>query len=154
MRRTAGPRLEGYAILAAAGLVTALVLRRAELAVAAAPFALALAIGLRTARDPRVEIALALDAERTLEDRPVGAELTVRAAGPVDRLELMLDLPEGVEVVDEDNATAIRLRRDEARRIDVELRCRRWGVYEIGGVEIRARGVLRLVVWERRLELG
>ena len=44
MTRTASPRLIGYASLAAVGLVAALALRRPELEVVAAPFALFLAI--------------------------------------------------------------------------------------------------------------
>ena len=50
--RTASPRLLGYAALAAVGLVAALALRRPELAIVAAPFALLLAIGTRVAREP------------------------------------------------------------------------------------------------------
>jgi len=40
MRRRGGPRLEGYAVVVAVSLVAALALRRPELAVLAAPFAL------------------------------------------------------------------------------------------------------------------
>ncbi len=45
MTRTGNPRLVGYAALAALGLLGALALRRPELAIVAAPFALVLAIG-------------------------------------------------------------------------------------------------------------
>ena len=54
--RTGSPRLIGYASLAAVGLVGALALRRPELAVVAAPFALLLAIGTRMAREPRFSV--------------------------------------------------------------------------------------------------
>ena len=50
--RTGSPRIVGYAALAALGLIGGLALRRPELAVVAAPFALILAIGLRSAREP------------------------------------------------------------------------------------------------------
>ena len=56
--RTGSPRIVGYASLAAVGLIGALALRRPELAVAAAPFALILAIGLRSARAPALSIDL------------------------------------------------------------------------------------------------
>ena len=100
MRRTASPRVEGYAILAGAALLAALVLRRPELAVAAAPFALVLALGLRLARDPAVRVDLELAADRTLESSRLPAELSVRSESGVDRLELLVDLPEGVGVAD------------------------------------------------------
>jgi uncharacterized protein (DUF58 family) len=153
MRRRGSPRVEGYAILAGAGLVSALALRRPELAVAAAPFAVVLVLGLRLARDPDVRIGMELAAERTLEGSTVPAEVSVSAATRVDRLELLLDLPDGVEVADAQRARAIRLGRGDERSLDVELRSRRWGVYDVGGIEARARDVFRLVVWERRVEL-
>jgi uncharacterized protein (DUF58 family) len=153
MRRTASPRVEGYAVLTAAGLAGALALRRPELAVAAAPFALVLLLGLRLARDPGVQVRLALDTDRTLEDSRVGAEISVRAEAGVDRLELMLDLPAGVEVADAASATAVRIRKGEDRAIGLDLRCRRWGVYDVGDIEVRARDVLRIVVWEQRFRL-
>jgi uncharacterized protein (DUF58 family) len=153
MRRRASPRVAGYAILAGAGLVSALALRRPELAVAAAPFAVLLALGLRLARDPDVRIGLELAAERTLEGSPVAAEVTVAAETRVDRLDLMLDLPDEVEVADAEPARAIRLGRGEERSLHVDLCSRRWGVYDVGGIEARARDVFRLVVWERRVEL-
>ena len=39
----------------------------------------------------------------------------------------------------------------EERAIPVGLRCSRWGVYDVGTVEVRARDAFRLVVWEARL---
>jgi uncharacterized protein (DUF58 family) len=153
MRRAASPRVEGFAFVAGVGLVAALALRRPELAVVAAPFAVALALGLRLARDPQVTLGLALETERALEEGAVEGVLTVRTDGTVDRLELLLDLPAEVEVADADSATAIRLRAGEERSLPLALRCKHWGVYDVGKVEIRARDLLRLVVWERRFDL-
>ena len=153
MRRAASPRVEGYAVLAAFGLVAALALRRPELAVAVSPFALVLVVGIRLTRDPRVHVSFALDTERTIEGSLVGARIGLRAEAAVDRLELFLDLPEWVEVADATKPMAVRLRPGEEREIELGLRCRRWGVYEIGEIEVRARGPLRLVVWEQRFRL-
>ena len=150
MTRRGSPRLEGYAILAAIGLVAALALRRPELAVAAAPFALVLAIGLQLAREPGLDVQFTVAGERTVEGADVEAEIVVRTESSVDRLELLLDLPKGVEVEGED-AVAVRLRTGEERTIPVQLRCSRWGVYEVGMIEVRARDLFRLVVWETRL---
>ena len=147
MTRAENPRLVGYAALAALGLLGALALRRPELAVVAAPFALALAIGTR-APDPRVEAVFTTDAERVLEGAPVDVRVTLRAEGGADRLELLFELPRGVEVVDGDVASSMRLQRGEERDLDLALRCTRWGVYDVGGLRLRARDAWRLVTWE------
>ncbi len=151
MTRRGSPRLEGYAILAAVGLVATLALRRPELAVAAAPFALVLAIGLQVAREPRLDVRFTVAGERTVEGAGVDAEILVRAESSIDRLELFLDLPKGVSVAGED-AVAVRLRAGEERTVPVQLSCSRWGVYEVGTIEARARDLFRLVVWEDQLQ--
>jgi uncharacterized protein (DUF58 family) len=151
MTRAGSPRIEGYAVVAAIGLVAALALRRPELAIVAAPFALVLAVGTRLARDPCVSVELALAADRTVEDADVEATLTVRTDGAADRLELLLDLPAGVKIADGADAYAVQLRSGEAREIPLTVRCSRWGVYELGDMEVRARDSFRLVVWEQRL---
>jgi uncharacterized protein (DUF58 family) len=151
MRRRGGPRLEGYAVVVAVSLVAALALRRPELAVLAAPFALVLALGLRPAPEPRIEASLVLDTDRVVEDQPFGASLGVRADTAVDRLELLLALPEGVEVLDGPDAVALRVRAGEERTLSVTLRCRRWGLYDVGELELRARDAVRVVSWERTI---
>jgi uncharacterized protein (DUF58 family) len=150
--RTGSPRVVGYASLAAIGLVGALALRRPELAVAAAPFALLLTIGLRSARDPGVTVELSVDADRTIEGTAVEAVLDVSSDRPVDRLELIVELPPGMEIADGATANAVRLRRDEPRDLRLRLRCTRWGVFDFGRVDVRARDALRLVTWEARFE--
>jgi uncharacterized protein (DUF58 family) len=150
--RTGSPRLIGYASLAAFGLVGALAIRRPELAVLAAPFALLLAVGTRAARAPRVSVTVQLAAERAVEGTEVEVVLDVHTDRAIDRLELLLRLPRGVEVADGSRAHALRLRADESRELRVGLRCARWGVFDLGRVDVRARDVLRLVTWEARFE--
>jgi uncharacterized protein (DUF58 family) len=150
--RTSSPRLIGYASLAAVGLLGALALRRPELAVLAAPFALLLAVGTRAAREPDVSVAFELAADRALEGTEVEAVLDIHTDRAVDRLELLLRLPRGVEVADGSTAHALRLRADESRELRVGLRCMRWGVFDLGRVDIRARDTLRLVTWETRFQ--
>jgi uncharacterized protein (DUF58 family) len=151
--RTGSPRILGYAALAGMGLVGALALRRPELAVAAAPFALILVIGLRATREPDVSIGLSVASDRTLEGADFDAVLDVRADSGVDRLELRIALPNGVEVVDGSIANALRLRAGEPREVPLQLRCSRWGVFDVGRrIDVRARDALRLVTWEDRFE--
>ena len=149
MTRRANPRLLGYTTLAALGLLGALVLRRPELAVIAAPFALVVAIGAR-ARDPHVEVEFTMDAERTLEDADEEITLTVRSERDVDRLELLLELPRRVHVA-EGEAQSLRLYADEERELERTLRCSRWGLYDVGAVRVRARDAWRLVTWDTRI---
>lgn len=148
MTRAASPRLEGFATLVAVGLLAALALRRPELAVVAAPFALVLAVGLRLGRAPRVEIGFALSNERVVEGEEVRAEIEVRSDRPVDRLELALELPPQVKLVDGAEALALRLRAGEERALPLTLTCTRWGLYDLGRLEVRVRDPLRLVVWQ------
>jgi uncharacterized protein (DUF58 family) len=148
--RTENPRLVGYVALAALGLLGALALRRPELVVAAAPFALVVALGAR-ARDPRVAVAFTMDAERTLEGAAEDVTLTVRSERAVDRLELLLDLPAGVQVAEGHVAQSLRLHAGEERELDLALRCMRWGVYDLGAVRVRARDPWRLMTWESQV---
>ena len=75
MTARGGPRLLGFAAIAALGLIGALALRRPELAVTASSLALVVVLGTRFARDPAVTAELVLPSERTLEDEPVEATL-------------------------------------------------------------------------------
>jgi uncharacterized protein (DUF58 family) len=152
MRRSASPRLEGYALLVGAALVAALALRRPEFAVAAAPFALVLALGLRLAQVPRAEISFSLEDDRVLEGEEVEARIEVRADTPVDRLELLHVLPQDVETANGGDAVALRLRKGEERTLQVGLRCSRWGLYDVGKLEVRFRDPLRIVVWEQTVD--
>ena len=148
MKRAGSPRIGGYAVVAAAGLVGALALRRPELAIVAAPFALLLVIGAGAARDPKASVALSVASDRTLEEEELAGTLTVRAEAPVDRLEVGLRLPRPVEVVDARHSLAVRLRAGEERELSLPLRCTRWGLWDVGEIEVRARDPFRFVVWE------
>ena len=152
MTRSASPRVAAYAVLASAGLLGALALRRPELVVLAAPFALALALGLRTAQEPRLAVALAVGRERALVGDEVEVELDVSTDVPVERLELLLVVPHGLEVAAGENPVAIRLGRDDDRTVSFTLRGVHWGSYVLGDVRVRARGRFGLVAWERRLD--
>ena len=152
MTRAGSPRLLGYAALAAVFLVGALALRRPELAVIAAPFALLLAIGTRASHEPGVTVALGLAADRALEGADVAAVIDVSTDRAVDRLDVLLELPAGVEVAGGSRACTLRLRAGESRELELDLRCVRWGVFDLGRLEVRARDAFRLVTWEARFE--
>ena len=148
MTRYAAPKLAGYAGLSGVGLLTALVFARPELVALTTPFLLALAAGLALATPPRLDVQVTLDADRTLEGEEVGAHVVVEASTPVDRLDLYLRLPDGVELAEGRNPVALRLRAGERRELDFTLRTTRWGAHVLGPEYVRARDPLGFLVWE------
>jgi uncharacterized protein (DUF58 family) len=151
MTRTGNPRLLGYATLAALGLLAALAIRRPELAVVAAPFALFLALGSR-ARDPHLEVTVKLGAERTLESDEVPMTVTLRARRAIDRADVVVELPRDVELADGELARSMRLEAGEERELELAIRCTSWGVYDVGELRIHARDPFRLVTWAARVD--
>ncbi len=152
MRATPSPRVTAYAALAAVFLLAALGLRRPELAVLALPFALPLALGLRLARVPEIRVQVDVERATALENDELDVELTVSSDVPVERLELVLVVADGLEVVSGASAQSIRLGWEDERTLELKLRCARWGNYEIGDVRLRARDRLGLTVWESRVD--
>jgi len=140
-------KLRVYPALAGLGLIGALALGRPELAALAAPFAVFVGVGLALAHRPELRIFVELERERQLEGRHVGVELEVAAARPVERLELLLELPEGLEA-EEPNPRLIRLPGGEGRSFEIPLRCAHWGAHDVGQVLWRARDAFGLVSFE------
>jgi uncharacterized protein (DUF58 family) len=153
MTRTGNPRLIGYATLAALGMLAALAVRRPELAVVAAPFALILALGSR-ARDPGLDVAVDLGTERTLEGDDVPITVTLRTERAVDRADVVVELPRGVALADGELGRSVRLNAGEERELELAIRCTSWGVYDVGELRVHARDAFRLVTWAARIDAG
>ena len=151
MTRTATPKLGAYTALAGLGLVAALVLGRPELVALAAPFAMVLVVGLSLADAPHLDWEFQLDRDRQLQGETVVADLSVWTERPIGRLELLLDLPEGL-VTESPNPLIFGLGRDEERPIDCTIRCSRWGAYLAGDLCLRSPDALGLLVHEWTLE--
>ncbi|MDQ5822215.1 MAG: DUF58 domain-containing protein [Actinomycetota bacterium] len=151
MTRTVSPKLGAYTGLAALGLIAAIALRRPELVVVSAPFALALGVGLALAREPHVDTRVTLDRERALEQDEVVLTVTLRAAEPIERVEVLVRLPGALEVADGANPFALRLGTATTTR-DVRLRCSRWGGYRLGEVHLRIRDRFGVFVYEQRVD--
>jgi uncharacterized protein (DUF58 family) len=145
--RSAGPRLEGYAVLTAGCLLGALALRRPELVALGAPFALALVIATQFAREPRLRVTMHVPVDRAVEEDELEVTVTLESDRPLVRVEVGVELPNGIELVEGESRFAVRLGADEARDVPLRLRCARWGVYELGRIDVRARDVLGVVVW-------
>ena len=152
MTRSATPKLVAYAALSAVGLLTALVFARPELVALTAPFLLALGAGLALATPPRIDVEVELEQPRALEGEVVAARIELAASAPVDRLDLYLRLPDGIELEDGSNPVARRLRSGERRELELELRAARWGGHVLGPVYLRAGDPLGFLTWESAAE--
>lgn len=152
--RAATPKLGSYAGLAALGLLAALVLGLPELVALAAPFVLLLGVGLAMAERPEVEVSLALERERAIEGEEVELKLVFQTRRPIEQLDLLLSLPDGVTVVEGGNPASIRLVAKDRRELDYVLHLARWGAYSVGDLRLRAHDRFRLLRYERQVELG
>src|SRR6266540_6399849 len=92
--RRPSPKLSVYTGLAATALLAGLALGRPELVALGAPLALLVLVGLAMAREPELELEVALDPERALEGDEVVITITVRSAAALSRLELLPVVPE------------------------------------------------------------
>jgi uncharacterized protein (DUF58 family) len=150
--RYATPKLGGYVVLTALGLLASLIFARPELALIAVPFAVTLAVGLSLARQPDVRVHLEVDRERVLEDDEVMVEVELDARESAPRLELLIEIPRGLELVEGKNPVALRLEVGEERTLELRLRCARWGGYPLGEIHLRTRDAAGLLAWEQTLD--
>ena len=126
--RYATPKLGGYVVLTALGLLASLIFARPELALIAAPFAV------------------------LLEGEEIMVEVELDARDSASRLELLVEVPHGLELIDGRNPLALRLEVGEDRRLELRLLCARWGAYRLGEVHLRATDAAGLLAWEQTLD--
>ena len=138
MTRAASPKLGAYAGLAALGLLAALVLGLPELVLLAAPFALVVAVGALQVRLPSIDVDIELDRERALEGELLDVWLRFGPGYGAERIDVLLELPSGLEVEEGTNPSTIRLDEGEERVLPLRLRCARWGAFGVGQIHIRA----------------
>jgi uncharacterized protein (DUF58 family) len=131
------PKLGAYAGLAALALLAALATRRPELAVVAAPFALVAGLGLVLARRPRIEAEVELGADRALEGDELDVRVTLVAEVGAERVEILLQLPRPLVMVEGVNPVQLRLADGERRELSYRLRCARWGAFRVGRIYVR-----------------
>jgi uncharacterized protein (DUF58 family) len=159
VHRRPSAKIAAYVGVAALALLAGLTLGRPELVAVAAPLAVLVVAGLATARDPELDAEVAVDRERALVGDQVTVTLSLRAGTRVERLEVLLVVPPGMEGpaggpggASRAWAAAVTLAAGEERALAVRLTCRRWGAYWLGDVHLRAHDRFRLFTWERRLE--
>lgn len=149
MSKAVSPRLAAHLVLAALGLLAALLLRRPEPAVLAAPFLIASLGGLALAARPRLEAAAGLDRDRAVEGEEVTIEVRLSSPRPVAWVDAELLLPRGLAAARARDAGP--LRPGAGRRLERRLRCGRWGGYRVGGVRVVARDPLGYFRFETEL---
>jgi uncharacterized protein (DUF58 family) len=155
VNRRPSAKIASYVGVAALALLAGLASGRPELVAAAAPLAVLVVVGLAGARDPEVQVEVVVDRERALVGDQVSVEITLRALTPVERLEVLLVVPPGMEGPGGTGRTwalAVRLAAGEERALPAQLTCRRWGAYWLGDVHLRAHDRFRLFTWERHLD--
>jgi uncharacterized protein (DUF58 family) len=150
--RSATAKLTAYAGISGVGLLAALVFARPELVALTAPFLLALCVGLALATPPRLTVDVSLDQDRALEGDEVTATVQLTAASPVDRLDVYVKLPEGLELERGRNPVELRLGSGETRDLELKLRAARWGGHVVGPTYLRAGDPLGLLTWELTAE--
>jgi uncharacterized protein (DUF58 family) len=138
MRRSPSPKVGAYAGLAALGLLAAVALRLPELVLLAAPFAVVPTLSAFLVRTPRIEVEVELDRERALEGELLDVSIRFAPGEAVERLDVLLELPAGLEVEDGDNPSTVRLVEGRERLLSLRLRCTRWGAFRVGRVHLRA----------------
>ena len=137
-------RLVGTAWLVAVLLLAGLALGLPELVALAAPFAVALAVGLARSPTPLVAVSVTLSADRAVEGDRVTARVQVASPRPLERVELTLHLPPAVTAAGS-HRVAVRIGPGGSATAQLELTCRGWGAQRIGPVAVRARDRLGLV---------
>ena len=138
MTRSPTPKVGAYSGLAALGLLAAVVLRLPELVLLAAPFAVVTAVSALDVHTPQVDVAVELDRERALEGELLDVGIKFGPGDRVERLEVLLELPAGLEVEEGANPCTVGLVEGEERLLPLRLRCTRWGAFRVGRVHLRA----------------
>jgi uncharacterized protein (DUF58 family) len=148
--RRATSKLGAYAALSGFGLVAALVLGRPEIVALTAPFLLAVGVGLALGASPRFTAEIEAD-QRAVEGDELAVRIRLVASAPVDRLDVFVRLPSGLELASGRQAQALRLARGEEREIELTVRAERWGAHQLGPVYLRTRDPFGLLVAEGML---
>ena len=139
MTRSASPKLGAYAGLAALGLLASLALRLPELVLFAAPFALVAAVGALQVRAPSIDLEVELAHERALEGDLLDISIRFDPSDEAERVDVLLELPPGLEVEEGTNPVTLRLSKGDERVLQLRLRCVRWGAFRVGRVHLRAQ---------------
>jgi uncharacterized protein (DUF58 family) len=147
--RRATAKLHAYLALVAALLVAAFAARRPEMAVVAAPFALALAVALAADRGVAdVEARVEVDRDRVLEGESLALTVEVEARRGAQLVDVAVVLPDGLAPALH-RFTVTDVEDDGRRSVPLEVACVRWGAHPTARCAVRARAAAGLFRDER-----
>ena len=145
-------RLLPYAFIAVGGLAGAVLGGQPYLAMVAAPFLVALVMGLRRLVPVRVRTRVTVDRDRILEGDALQANLEVHWEGAFDA---RLKLHRLTGVVREEGASISAAGRGvSSLELPLHLHASRWGRHHLGEVWLRLRVPFGLVTWTGKVGMG
>jgi len=145
-------RLLPYALVAMGGLGGAVVGGQPYLAMLAAPFLVALVLGIRRSGPVRVRTRVRVDRDRVVEGDPLRVHLEVEWDGTFDA-RLMLYRMTGV--VRQSGSPTSTARRDVSRlELPIDLQASRWGRHNVGEIWLRLRLPYGLLTWTGKVGGG
>lgn len=152
LRPTRDGRLLPYGALAAISLASALVFGAPDLVALAAPFAVAVALGLRRTGPVEVTARFVLFSDRVLEGDTLEGRLELSWEGDLDARVLIHRL-HGVAAAGPEGVSG---RAHGVSRIEVPVRlvATRWGRHSVGEVWLRLRHRFGFVSWTGRVMDG
>ena len=154
MSPTRDGRFDAYLLLAIGGFVTAMLRGRAEPAVLATPFALALGLGVRGSRHVRLRWRVEMSSSQMIEgDTLHGVVIIDRPEGLA--LEVALTDHEGLAATSPSPRLAWRVPAGQGEvRLPFTVTGERWGRHGTGTVVARVRRPFGLYHWEAELGRG
>lgn len=139
MHGTATPKLAWYALLSGAGLFAAIAFQRPALAALAAPFALALAVGVARYRAPQLTASVVAQPRRAVEGDEITVDVTIASDRDLDRLEVLLVPQPNLVLAPQSNPVAVAVPSGRGRTVRFTGHPLRWGAFEVADVVVRAR---------------
>jgi uncharacterized protein (DUF58 family) len=143
----ATPKLKTYVAAGAFGLFAGLITGQPEVVAAAAPFLLAVILGLVATKHPEAELEVTVDEDRIIEGDEFLLRFTILSSGRAE-VEMGLVLPRGMELLGTPRTLVRAAPAGQPITQEFRLRAVRWGAYKIGTLALRLYGPGHLVVYE------
>lgn len=144
-----------YAAFGAIGLLTGIASAQPSLVAIGAAFVVPLVWTLAAPAPSLPGSRVELSTARALEGDAVELRVTLDAGRPAPWVDVELETPERV-LLSGERRLVVALAAGEQRTLDYALDCPRWGVFELGELELRSAGNLgmRVLVEARAAELA
>lgn len=147
-------RLVPYTVLAIGALAGALITGNPGMAVLAAPFVLALTLGLRRIGTVAVDARVILDSDQVLEGDFITGRIRLEWQGTFNA-DVLLHRLAGVAVTSKTGARSWSLPRSSGMvELEIELQATEWGRHTVGEVWLRLASPQGLLVWSGKVAVG